>query len=175
MVFFWDEVRPELPEPPSLPLKLGEPVDVDLLDADALLVTTREIVLLPLTVSMVVVTTGAVSLVGAASLVGPAVVVVKAVWICTGVEEAAVDVGVSLVGVGVGSVEVSSSTVGVGVDDVGGAGEDGAREVVVTTEDGEADVDAGASDEVDSESDCVAELEGATDAETPVPMRVLES
>lgn len=46
---------PELPESPFSPFRLGELVEVGLLEADALLVMTREIVLLPLTVTMVVV------------------------------------------------------------------------------------------------------------------------
>jgi hypothetical protein len=75
MVFFCDDERPELPEPPLSPFRPGAPLEVALLaEAEALLVMTREIVLLPLTVTRVVVTTGAVS-----SLVGAAVVVVRAV------------------------------------------------------------------------------------------------
>lgn len=120
MMFFCDDVMPELPEPPFPPFKLGESVDVGSLDGEALLVMTREIVLLPLTVTMVVVMTATDSLEGAA------VVVIKAVWLCTGVEDSAVTVGVSLFGVevGVGGVEVSASVVGAGVDDAGAAGDD---------------------------------------------------
>lgn len=112
---------PELPEPPLPPSRLGESVDVGLLDADEMLVMTREIVLLPLTVTIVVVKKGADS----PSPVGAAVVVINAVWLCTGVEDSAVVVGGILDGVGVGNVEVAASTmVDVGVDDAGAAGED---------------------------------------------------
>jgi hypothetical protein len=60
---------PEPPEPPSPPFKLGELVDVGSLGVEALLVMTFEMVLLPLTVTMVVVTTAAVSLLGASVVV----------------------------------------------------------------------------------------------------------
>ncbi len=146
MMFFCDDVMPELPEPPLPPFKLGESVDVGSLDGEALLVMTREKVLLPLTVTMVVVMRAADS----ASLEGAAVVVIRAVWLCTGVKDSAVAVGVSLFGVevGVGRVEVSTTVVGAGVDDAGAAGDDCGREVVATAvEDGDGGGD------VDSESD----------------------
>ncbi len=119
MMFFCDDVMPELPEPPLPPFKLGESVDVGSLDGEELLVMTREIVLLPLTMTMVVVMTATDS----ASLEGAAVVVITAVWLCTGVEDSAAGVGMSLFGVevGVGGVEVSTAVVGAGVDDVGAA------------------------------------------------------
>ena len=60
IVFFEDELRPELLELPLPPLRLGELVEVGLLldvtGRRALLVTTLEKVLLPLMVMMVVVT-----------------------------------------------------------------------------------------------------------------------
>jgi hypothetical protein len=81
MIFFCDDVIPELPELPESPFKLGEPLAVGLLDAGALLVMTREMVLLPLTVTMVVVTKGPDS----PSPLGAAVVVINAISLCTGV------------------------------------------------------------------------------------------
>jgi len=60
MVFLLEELSPELPELPLLPLRLGVPVEVDLLlvvtGTRPLLVMTWAIVLLSLTV-MIVVTT----------------------------------------------------------------------------------------------------------------------
>lgn len=160
---------PELPEPPSPPFRLGESVALGLLDVDALLVTTREIVLLPLIVTIVVVTTGTDS----ASVVGAAVVVVRAVWLSTTVDAASVVfVGVLLVGVGVGDVEVSSvegsSVVVVGLDDTTGEADVGGREVVVTRED--CDDDGGVVDESDSDSTSV--VEGTAEVERPVPTGV---
>lgn len=150
---------PELLEPLFPPFKLGESSEVGLLDAEALLVMTREMVLLPLTVSIVVVTTGAAPL----SLASAAVVVIKAVWLCTGVEDSGVGVGVSLVRVGVADVE-GSSVVDAGVDDDAGAGDDGGRELAVTCDDRVADAEA--------EFDVTAELEAAAD-EPAVPTGLL--
>jgi hypothetical protein len=109
---------PEPPEPPSPPFKLGELVDVGSLDVEALLVMTFEIVLLPLTVTMVVVTTGAVSLLGAS------VIVLKMVWLSAGVKDSAIDVGISLDAANIEVVD-GSSAVDCGVDDAGSAVEVG--------------------------------------------------
>ncbi len=148
------------------PFKLGEPDDVGLLDAEGLLVMTREKVLLPLTVTMVVVTTAADSV----WLAGAAVVVIKAVGLFTGADDCRVDVGVSLVGVGVGvgvgDVE-GACVVDAGVDDAGAAGEDGGREVVVAAVDCDCDGDA------DADADSTAELDGAAEEEGPVPTGLL--
>jgi hypothetical protein len=163
MIFFCDDVMPELPGSPFPPFRLGESVPVGWLDVDALLVMTREMVLLPLIVTMVVVTTAAVS----DSLGRCAVVVIKAVWLSTGMEDSGMVVGVSLVGVGVGTVEATSSVVGVGMDDAAAGGEDEGRVVVVTREDGDDDAVA------DSDPDSIAELETAAEEEPPVPIGVL--
>lgn len=109
---------PELPDPPSPWFKLGELDDVDPLAAATLLVMTREMVLLPLTVTMVVMT-------GTASVVASAVTVDKAMLLAGSVGSAAV-VGASLVGAAVGEVGVSSSVVGSGAVEVGSAVELGA-------------------------------------------------
>jgi hypothetical protein len=158
MVFFWEDERPELPEPALSPFRLGESVAVGLLEADALLVMTRDMVLLPLTVTMVVVMTGADALEAAA------VVVIKAVLL-TGSFDSGVEVGGLLVGVGVGVVDCFSSSCVVvcGADDVGAATEVGAREEVV----------AGAVCDSVSEADSTAELEVAADDEPPVPTGLL--
>jgi len=158
MIFFCDAVIPELPEPPLPPFKLGEPLAVGLLDAEALLVMTREMVLLPLTVTMVV-TTGP----DPPSPLGAAVVVIKAISLDIGVG------GSLAAGGGVldasGDVEVSPSLLGVGVDDAGFVGDDGSREVLVAAEDRDGEADAVA--------DSAAELEAASVAELPVPPTLL--
>jgi hypothetical protein len=163
MVFFCDDEMPELPEPPLPPFRPGELVEVDLLDVDALLVMTREMVLLPLTVTIVVVTRATVSL----SLGGAAVVVINEVWLCGGVEDSAVIVGVLLDGVGEGILDVCCAVVGAEVGDTGAADEDEARELVATEDDSDCDADA------DADSDATEELADAADEEPPVPTGVL--
>lgn len=160
---------PELVEPPSPPFKLGESVPLGRLDVDAVLVITRDIVLLPLIVTMVVVMAGADS----GSVVGAAVVVIREVWLSRMTESSEVGVGVSLVGVflvgvGVGVVGVvdveGSSFIVVRVEDTVAGGEDGVREVVVVC----VDRDVAEVDDSDSAS-AVAETEGV---EPPVPAGV---
>jgi hypothetical protein len=158
MIFFCDGVIPELPETPLPPFKLGEPVAVGSLDVGALLVMTREMVLLPLTVTMVV-TTGPDS----PSPLGAAVVVIKVISLDTGVAGSLTAGGGVLDAIGVGGVEVSSSVLGVAVDT--GLVDDGSREVAVAVEDrdGEADAVVGSA----------VELEAASEAELPVPPALL--
>jgi hypothetical protein len=153
IIFFCDGVIPELPEPPLPPFKLGEPLAVELLDAEGLLVITREMVLLPLTVTMVV-TTGPDS----PSPLGAAVVVIKVISLETGVGDSLAAGGGVLDAIGAGDVEVSSSMMGVGVDD-------GAREVLVAAEDRDGEAVAVALSAV--------ELEAASVAELPVPPTLL--
>jgi hypothetical protein len=155
MMFFWDDVMPELPEPAFPPFRLGEPVDVGLLEVGALLVMTFEKVLLPLTVTIVVVTSASDSAVGAA------VVVIKAVLLMGSLDSAVGD-GAFVVLAGVGVVD--RSTVVRSGDDEGCVGEvDAALELVVTGEDSDGVGDA----------DSAAELEGAAEDEPPVPTGVL--
>lgn len=147
MIFLCDGVTPEPPEPPSPPFKLGESVDVGSPDGETLLVMTREIVLLPLTVTIVVVMRAGESV----SPEGAAVVVIRAVRLCTAVENSAVAIGASLLCMAVGGVEVSTSVVGAGIDDAGAAGDDGGREVVtIVVEDGDGDADVDAISDSDS-------------------------
>ena len=144
IVFFCDGEMPELPEPLLPPFKLGELVGVESLEVVALLVMTVEMVLLPLTVMMVVVAAGSVS------LVDGAVVVINTTSL-VGVTGSGVEVGASVVGVGVGDVE-ASSVVDISVDDVGVALVEGERVVVMTTVDLVDDAD------VDSESASVLDV-----------------
>lgn len=148
MVFFCDDVRPEPPEPPLPPFKLGESVDVGSPDGEALLVMTREIVLLPLTMTMVDVMIATESV----SPEGAAVVVIRAVWLCTAVEGWAVAIGASLLCVAVGVLGVSTSVVGAGIDDAGAAGDDGGRVVVtIAVEDGDGNADVDSVSDSDSD------------------------
>ncbi len=163
MVFFWEDERPELPEPALSPFRLGESLAVALPDADALLVMTREMVLLPLVMTMVVVATATDSLETAA------VVVIRAVLLTSSFGSGA-DVGPSLVGVGVsvGVVDCCSSSsccvvVCGGAEDVGAGVEVGARELLRT------DDDCGCV----SEADSTAELDDAAEEEPAVPTGLL--
>lgn len=126
IVFFCDDEMPELPESFSPPFKLGESVGVGSVEV-GLLVMTLEMVLLPLTVMIVVVMPGSVSL-------GDGAVAVITTVSLVGVGVSGVEVGASVDGVGVGDVEGSSIVVS-GADEVGVALVVGALVVVVTAED----------------------------------------